>query len=662
MISWKKLTDAPIGVKLGLTSCGSILLVIGMIVSQVIGNNAVSTANAVAAVRAEVAQKATDAKAAVRGILIGRRDFSAAATADEEKAAVDMIETRGANLDEVVARVLQIANVPANRDRATKIKDLSAQWMADFHSIVPVKADVIALQARGEASLSPAESTRLATLNRQLTQTVRDKMAPAAAEMEKLSEDMATAATKGAADAKALAEAEMDSSEFKALLIGAVIVAMMIGAAAFGLFGIARPIGRLSGVMGELAAGRLETDVPFAGRGDEIGAMAKTVQVFKDAGLEKLRLEGMTAEQRKAAEDERRRNEETQRRAAAEQAAVVEALAAGLRALSAGDLTHRLSDGFPAAYVQVRDDFNAAVEKLHETVAEIATVAREVAGATGEISGGTADLSQRTEEQSASLEETSSSMEQISQNVRQNAESAEEANRLATGAREVAGRGGEVVSQAVEAMARIAASSGKIADIISVIDEIARQTNLLALNAAVEAARAGDAGRGFAVVASEVRSLAQRSSQAAKDIKDLITSSTDQVKDGVDLVNRAGGALSEILDSIGKVAEIVSQIASASREQSRGVEQINTALTQMDEVTQQNAALVEQNAAAAKALEGQAARMDEQVGSFVLAGTDAARKPAEAKSPRAAANSDGGPVQRMRTVLTNAMSRSGTAA
>jgi methyl-accepting chemotaxis protein len=209
-------------------------------------------------------------------------------------------------------------------------------------------------------------------------------------------------------------------------------------------------------------------------------------------------------------------------------------------------------------------------------------------------------------------------MEELSATVRKNAENAQQASQSASTTRDVADRGGEVVAQAVQAMAKIEESSRKISDIIGVIDEIARQTNLLALNAAVEAARAGDAGRGFAVVASEVRSLAQRSSQAAKDIKDLIGSSTAQVKDGVRLVNSAGEQLKEIVQSIDAVATVVAGIANASAEQAGGVDQINKALAQMDEVTQQNSALVEQNAAAAKSLEEQASIMDERVGVFRL--------------------------------------------
>ncbi len=266
----------------------------------------------------------------------------------------------------------------------------------------------------------------------------------------------------------------------------------------------------------------------------------------------------------------------------------------------------------------LKDNANTTVERLSETISKIKAAATEVANASAEISTSTTDLSQRTEEQAAGLEETSASMEEISVTVRKNAENAHQASTLLYSTHEVAGRGGAVVANAVEAMSRIEESSSKIADIIGVIDEIARQTNLLALNAAVEAARAGDAGRGFAVVASEVRSLAQRSSQAAKDIKDLIGNSTAQVKEGVDLVNQAGTSLKEIVESIKQVSDIVSDIAVASSEQATGLDQINKALNQMDEGTQQNSALVEETAATAKTLEHQSRSMDQLVGFFQL--------------------------------------------
>ena len=298
---------------------------------------------------------------------------------------------------------------------------------------------------------------------------------------------------------------------------------------------------------------------------------------------------------------------------------------------------------------QIADAVQLMAQKVSSTISEIKSSGSEVTNASAEISTSTTDLSQRTEEQAASLEETSAAMEELSATVRKNAENAQMANKDANVTRDVADRGGQVVAKAVEAMAKIEDSSRKISDIIGVIDEIARQTNLLALNAAVEAARAGEAGRGFAVVASEVRSLAQRSSQAAKDIKDLITNSNGQVKDGVELVNRAGESLTEIVESINKVAAVVSDIANASIEQATGIEQINKALTQMDEVTQQNSALVEENAATAKTLEHQAKAMDEQVAFFQIGASEQHERTAEAREPRpVAAAPSRGPMAKRR--------------
>jgi methyl-accepting chemotaxis protein len=365
-------------------------------------------------------------------------------------------------------------------------------------------------------------------------------------------------------------------------------------------------------------------------------------------------------------------------------------LAGMMSSLAGGDMTQRITAEYQGMFGKLKTDANMMAERIGSTVAEIKASATEVTSASAEISASTTDLSQRTEEQAASLEETSASMEEIASTVKNNAENAQQANASASATRDVADRGGQVVAQAVQAMAGIEESSRKISDIIGVIDEIARQTNLLALNAAVEAARAGEAGRGFAVVASEVRSLAQRSSQAAKDIKDLITNSNGQVKGGVELVNRAGTALTEIVDSIKKVAEIVADIANASNEQSTSIEQVNKSLTQMDEVTQQNSALVEENAATAKTLEHQAKAMAERVSFFKLnaAAEDrpvakSAAQPAAARAPRpaaappsrrpaahkqpvaskqppaprhaAAAANSGGPVRRMQAALATAV-------
>ena len=285
-----------------------------------------------------------------------------------------------------------------------------------------------------------------------------------------------------------------------------------------------------------------------------------------------------------------------------------------------GDFTVAVDD-------PVRDEFSPLLQSLAAMQASLTHVvgtvrenAQAVATASAEIAQGNQDLSQRTEEQASSLEETAASMEQLGSTVRQTADSAKQANLLARGASEVAVKGGAVVGQVVDTMKGINNSSKKIADIISVIDGIAFQTNILALNAAVEAARAGEQGRGFAVVASEVRSLAQRSAEAAKEIKTLISDSVERVEHGTQLVDQAGVTMSEIVAAIGSVTSIMRAISTASSEQSAGVSQVGEAVAQMDQVTQQNASLVEQSAAAAESLKAQAQQLVEAVSVFKLAG------------------------------------------
>ncbi len=477
---------------------------------------------------------------------------------------------------------------------------------------------------------------------------------------------------------------------------------------------VSNPIQALTKAMRELAEGNFGVLLPGLKRKDEVGNIARAVEAFKVKAAENATLEA-------AAKLEQDQRAEVERAAAMAKMAdefqavvggIVESAVAGdfskrvaldgttglvlnvgtlintlcenvgnalddlvrmLSALSEGNLTQRITAEYQGDFGELKNNANTAAERIGATVSEIKRAANEVTNASEEISSSTTDLSQRTEEQAASLEQTSASMEEIASTVKKNSENAQQANESATKARDVADRGGKVVAKAVEAMGQIEASAGKISDIIGVIDEIARQTNLLALNAAVEAARAGDAGRGFAVVASEVRTLAQRSSQAAKDIKDLITNSNGQVKEGVNLVNQAGTALSEILESIKSVAAVVSDIAGASLEQASGVDEINKALAQMDEVTQQNSALVEENAATAKTLEHQAKAMDERVGFFKIgepaAGAAHAQRPAPAlvakpaahkpAKPRVAAPvkraATGGPVGQMRSNLAAAI-------
>ncbi len=289
-----------------------------------------------------------------------------------------------------------------------------------------------------------------------------------------------------------------------------------------------------------------------------------------------------------------------------------------LEALSRGDLTEKIINDYPGAFGQLKDDANTTVEKLMEIIAQVKYSTDMITTAAQEIAQGNSDLSQRTEEQASSLEETASSMEELTATVKQNAENARQANHLSMNASDIAVKGGKAVSDVVQTMASISASSGKIMDIIGVIEGIAFQTNILALNAAVEAARAGEQGRGFAVVAGEVRNLAQRSAGAAKEIKTLINDSVDKVHAGSKQVDHAGATMDEIVTAVKRVTDIMAEISAASNEQSAGIEEVNRAIVQMDAVTQQNAALVEEAAAAADSMQEQAAALSAAMSTFNL--------------------------------------------
>jgi len=307
------------------------------------------------------------------------------------------------------------------------------------------------------------------------------------------------------------------------------------------------------------------------------------------------------------------------------QAEVVDALAEGLKRLAGGDLTVSIDAELQGAYARIRDDFNSAARSLNAVMGAVRSTTAIICNGADEIASAADDLSRRTEQQAASLEETAAALDEITATVKRSAAGAQDAFQVASDARADAERSGHVVHEAVTAIHDIQASAGKISNIIGVIDEIAFQTNLLALNAGVEAARAGDAGKGFAVVASEVRALAQRTAEAAKEIKALISSSSAQVDRGVGLVGETGKALTVIVERVASIDGLVSEIAQSAREQSTGLGEVNTAVNQMDNVTQQNAAMVGQATAAAAQLKREALELGELMAQFEIGERASAR-------------------------------------
>jgi len=424
-------------------------------------------------------------------------------------------------------------------------------------------------------------------------------------------------------------------------LMVAGMVAAIVATAIILLRRVLAPVNELQVCMQALAAGQLATEVPMADRTDELGAMAQALLVFKDA-VSGMQSAEEAERQRKSIEEERERNERARTQATEQQARVVRDIGMGLEKLSSGVLTFRLEQEFSAEYEKLRADFNAAMQRLQETLKVVAGNAGDIRTGAGEISQASDDLSRRTEQQAASLEQTAAAVEQITATVRKTADGAGLARETVETARSDAERSGQVVREAVSAMGEIEASARQIGQIIGVIDEIAFQTNLLALNAGVEAARAGDAGQGFAVVASEVRTLAKRSADAAKEIRVLITASSRHVDRGVSLVGDTGKALERIVTQVSEITTLVSEIAASTQEQATGLAQVNTAVNQMDQLTQQNAAMVEESTAASHALARDSEELAGLMGRFELGAIDTGKAAAAARArPAVAAKAPG---------------------
>lgn len=402
--------------------------------------------------------------------------------------------------------------------------------------------------------------------------------------------------------------------------IAALTITIALGGIAFAVLGVSNPIGMLSVSMLNLAKGDLDTRIPFEGRADEIGTMAGAVEVFRQAGIANKELERIAEEARlREGEQEAQTRLRTAEEAEKLRFATT-TLGDGLKRLAAGDVSFQLQEPFAPEYEPLRHDFNSSISQLGATLTAVMETVASIDNGTREISSGANDLSKRTEQQAAALEETAAALDEITVNVSQSSKRTEEARSVAILANQNAAQSAQVVSNAEDAMRRIEQSSQQISNIIGVIDEIAFQTNLLALNAGVEAARAGDAGKGFAVVAQEVRELAQRSASAAKEIKGLIQNSSSEVENGVNLVRDTGVALKAIGDYVSQINNLMDAIATSAREQSTGLAEVNTAVNQMDQTTQQNAAMVEESTAASATLAQEAARLRSLIGQFTLSG------------------------------------------
>ncbi len=409
------------------------------------------------------------------------------------------------------------------------------------------------------------------------------------------------------------------------LSLGAAVAALL-AISCFGFLAIrawlVKPIKQMVSTMKVIADGDLTSTVEGTIRRDEIGSMARAVQVFKDNELRARDLEKDVETTRGANEIERARIAETERQRAQDMAEATSGLAEGLKHLASGNLVFRLDDNFAGDFEPLRANFNAAVVQLAESLKAVSNATGSIDDGAQEISLSAQDLSRRTEHQAASLEQTAAALDQITQNVASSSTRTAEARHVAIEANKSARHSGEVVSSAVAAMQRIERSSSQISSIVGVIDEIAFQTNLLALNAGVEAARSGEAGKGFAVVAQEVRELAQRSAHAAKEIKDLILNSVDEVSNGVKLVRDTGDTLKIIEEQIVLINTQLDAVTAASNEQSVTLSEVNRTVNQMDQVTQQNAAMAEESTAASAALAAEARRLRGIVSEFQIDASD----------------------------------------
>ena len=512
---------------------------------------------------------------------------------------------------------------------------------AEADGIIAFKTRFAGIQAELAVQEAVAETTNGFTLGSRDTASDLDVSAGVArhlvridTEIDAFSRDLnGFTASVQARDAQQSAGLRADGRRAIWLMVGDGIAALLVGTGVSQWIVSAKVEGPMRGLserMTRLAEGRLETDINGAARRDEVGLMAKAVLVFKDNALVQQRLQAEASVFQGRLDEMLKERDAQLKTAVHESNTVVSALKRGLEKAAHGDLAFRLRSWFPDQFKTLRMDFNDAMDTLRDTMTTVAACAGQMRQEAAGITRTSDDLARRAERQAASLEQAAVVLGRMTGMVRQTASDANQANQVASAAAADARRSGEVVQQTVGAMSGIEQSARKIGEIIGVIDEIAFQTNLLALNAGGEAARAGDAGRGFAGVATEVRSLAERSTEAAREIKTIIAESGAQVQSGVRLVGETGEALQRIAEHVSALDELIAGIARAAGEQANGIGDVNGAMSEMDKVTQQTAAIVRETNEASHGMSAQADRLAALIGGFRLTEEAAAREVAEA--------------------------------
>jgi methyl-accepting chemotaxis protein len=514
-------------------------------------------------------------------------------------------------LKQRTAAVKELAGKIGARDLADRITALEQQF--DVYYDLGVK------MAQAYVAEGPAGGNKLMGSFDAQSDKLQEEMEACQKILERLAEERDAA--NDARKTRLLADTA--SLDRIALIAGGLLIATGAAIAAFLIIRVVRPLTALSGGMVAMAAGDLRIDIPGAARADEVGDMARAVQVFRQSGLDRIAMQEEAARIQQDLESQRLERERHKSEEALRLQTVVETLAAGLGRLAECNIRMTIDQPFSEEFERLRHDFNNSIETLQETLEQVMARTTRLTASSEEMREASANLAKRTEQQAAALEETSSSLEEIATTVRASVERTQEVRSLVRDAKTCTDASGVVVGSAVEAMKRIEGASSEIGQIIDVIDQIAFQTNLLALNAGVEAARAGDAGKGFAVVAQEVRELAQRSAKAAKEITQLIANSSTEVADGVRLVGETGAALHKIQQFVVSIDGKVEAIATASHEQATGLSEISRAVNALDQLTQSNAAMVEETTAI-----GHAQQLSELIGRFQLSARSIASGPA----------------------------------